>query len=91
MQPSVAVEALASGLPLVVRKGGAAQAMVDNYRVGESYISSASLGEALALVEENLPALRTHARHVYECNFTVPIWVDRLINLYEQMLLANTN
>jgi glycosyltransferase involved in cell wall biosynthesis len=89
MQPSVAVEALASGLPLVVRKGGAAEALVAEYGVGTSYLSERSLGEALGQVEAGASTLRSHARHVYESNFTLPIWVDRLVGLYEQLLLAS--
>jgi glycosyltransferase involved in cell wall biosynthesis len=86
MQPSIAVEAMASGLPLVVRKGGAAEAMVNEHGVGESYRSEASLSEALEGAERGAPAARTHARHVYESHFTLPIWVDRLVDLYERLV-----
>lgn len=89
MQPSVLVEALALGLPVVARSGGAAEALVSEHGVGFAYDSTQSLLAALHSVTEGGSRLRSRARAVYLRNFTPEIWIQRLESVYRQATEAH--
>ena len=82
--PLVAIEALASGLPLLGRRGGAAADMVDRWDCGHVFTSSAELKGLTATPPTATE--RGHARNVFDENFTTSRWLESTTELYEDLL-----
>lgn len=80
--PLAAVEALAAGVPLVARAGGAAADMVRIWGCGSIFHGADDLPAALDSV--STPQIRQLARSTYEENFSEDLWVERLVGIYRE-------
>lgn len=85
--PLVAVEALACGVPLVAREGGAAAEMVQAWGGGFTYRDRSSLSAALSSSRSDSSA-GLWARQVYLERFSEERWVDGLEDLYRDVVSA---
>lgn len=86
--PLAAVEALAAGLPLIARTGGAAADMVATWGCGTQFRDRDSL--ALALAGPHGPEWRHTAREVFLAHFTRDRWADDLLAVYREAIAACT-
>lgn len=82
--PLAAVEALAAGVPLVARRGGAAADMVQAWGCGSVFSGGDDLADAMA--SARTPECRQRARSAYEENFREDPWVDRLVEVYGEAI-----
>ncbi len=78
--PLTAVEALAAGLPLIARTGGAAAEMVARWDCGRTFTGTNALREALA--DRPADTLRRHCRAVFRQTFAEAGWVSGLLDVY---------
>lgn len=82
--PTVMLEALRSGTPLVARRGNAAANLIDCAAPGDApglaYVTTAQLQAAVEAPQE--AAMQRRARRVYEQWFREDVWVTALEGLY---------
>ena len=87
VHPTVVIEALRAGTPIVAREATVAAALVERFGVGAVYDGGApSLRSALAFCRQGGSSLRTAARDCYVRNFTQDRWVEDLKSLYSTVL-----
>lgn len=87
VHPTVVIEALRAGTPIVAREATVSAALVERFGVGAVYDGGApSLRSALAFCRQGGSDLRTAARDCYERNFTEERWVKDLKSLYSAVL-----
>lgn len=85
--PTVVIEALRAGTPIVARQATVAAALVERFGVGAVYDGGApSLRSALTFCRQGGSNLRSAARECYERNFTQDRWVDDLKSLYSTVV-----
>ncbi len=82
--PLVAVEALASGLPLLSRLGGAAADMVERWQCGHVFTDRQDLATFAVLTPTATE--RNRARHVFDDNFTTSRWLESTLAMYDTLL-----
>lgn len=86
MQPTVLVEALASGLPIVALAGSAGEATAALAGAGAVYSDAATLEAALTSVRGRRGALSDRARRVFSDIGDRRRWSERLVALYQSLL-----
>jgi len=82
--PTVYIEGLAAGLPVIAFEGSAvAEAVRDN---GTGFVAQwdEPLDRLLAEADATFPELRAHCRHVYANHFTEGAWTTRIGRTYEE-------
>jgi glycosyltransferase involved in cell wall biosynthesis len=82
MQPTIVLEAMSAGVPIVALTGNAASELVDEHDCGESYTDAPSLKFALARMSENRQIVGTRGREAFERNFTQGVWLQEMEKLY---------
>ena len=85
--PSIALHALAAGVPVVARPGNGAADLIEAAKVGAIYPEDTTrhLVEALSRVRDGGLALRKLARQVFESQFTEGIWLQNMENIYQKV------
>jgi glycosyltransferase involved in cell wall biosynthesis len=85
--PTMALQALCAGVPVVARLGNGAADLVIHEQVGAVYSDEAdqrqTLGAALQLVLDGGAAVRSKARQVYERDFSRSIWLRNTLEIYQ--------
>lgn len=85
--PLAVVEAMAAGLPVIARAGGAAADLVEQYDCGVTYASERELLEALDEVAANPRGPYSQAgRDAWRRDFRPEAWLTGLEALYEALL-----
>lgn len=87
--PTMALQALAAGLPVVARTGNGAADLVEIESVGATYCDDsggASLRQGLNAVLEGGAVLRRHARVVYERDFSKATWMANIEDIYARAI-----
>lgn len=85
MQPTVLVEALAAGLPIVALDGSAGADVVRSVPVGMTYRDRDSLAEALRTTRSLRTQLSAAAQSAFQAGLTRESWVARLEALYVEV------
>jgi glycosyltransferase involved in cell wall biosynthesis len=90
--PLVVREALEAGVPVVVLDGSGAADLIAASSAGAVYLdgSPATLMSALEQVISEGLDLRERARRIFERDLTQQAWIDRISELYRQVLTADT-
>jgi glycosyltransferase involved in cell wall biosynthesis len=78
------VEALASGLPMVVRRASDLAERVERDGVGELVDHLGEVPAAAARVAAE-PTRRARCRAVYEATYTERAWCERVLRLYAEL------
>jgi glycosyltransferase involved in cell wall biosynthesis len=87
MQPTVLVETLAAGTPVVALTGSAGAALIDA-GAGLTYTDGGSLANALTMIRAGRTDFGVCARDLYLRRFRRSTWVDSLIQLYASAIAA---
>ena len=82
--PLTAVEALAAGIPLLTRAGGAAARMVERWGCGSIFRDGHELSERLH--QPTTPADRQTALDTFRDNFTTEAWLSGLLAIYRELV-----
>lgn len=82
--PTIYLEALAAGLPVLASPESVVGGLVRSERTG--LVMGESLAESLAQATELFPRLREHCRDVYQARYTQAAWVDAVTELYRGLL-----
>ena len=85
MQPTVVLEAMSAGIPVVALSGNAGAKVVQEADAGFVYDDSKSLERALIEVRENRLELGARAAAYFENNFTQKSWLTSITALYESL------
>ena len=86
MQPTVVLEALAGGVPVIAKRENAGGEIVFNYNCGATYGSSESIDDAMKYVKEQGLQLRRRSRLVFEEFFTQAAWLERQLLVYSEVM-----
>lgn len=91
--PTVALEALAAGTPLVVSSNLASAPNLIANSAGVQYepVDAASLLSALGEVLRAGPAMRSHARSNYVRTYDVSVWQQSMDDIYRRVFTDNSN
>jgi glycosyltransferase involved in cell wall biosynthesis len=87
--PTMALQALGAGLPIVARAGNGAADLVQTEGVGRVYIDDpqgASLLAALNAVSHSGQSLRTRARELYERDYSRSTWTHNVNEIYARAI-----
>jgi glycosyltransferase involved in cell wall biosynthesis len=84
--PLTAVEALAAGVPLLAREGGAAAKMVERWGCGSIFRDGYEMSERLH--QPTTPADRQTASHTFRDNFTTEAWLSGLLAIYRELVTS---
>lgn len=86
MQPTVVVEAMAAGIPVVTREGTAGADLVIKYQCGRTFNSTESLVAALREADRMRMLFGTSGRNAFEREFTPETWLRRTLDLYAEVV-----
>jgi glycosyltransferase involved in cell wall biosynthesis len=85
--PTVALEALGSGLPVVAHTGNSASDFLLRHEPAWVYDGSgSSLAATMAAIESRGTEARTRARQLFDEEFSLEIWVSRLEALFNSLV-----
>lgn len=82
--PTVYLEALASGLPVVAWPPSIVGRLVAEE--GTGFVTSGSLADDVGRADAEFRGLSAHCRHVYETRYTETAWVKAVEAVYEDVL-----
>jgi glycosyltransferase involved in cell wall biosynthesis len=82
--PTVYLEALASGLPVVAGPRCIVGQLV--LRDGTGFVMSGSVPDDIARADAEFPGLRTHCRRIYEKLYTETAWVTAMEGVYGDVM-----
>jgi glycosyltransferase involved in cell wall biosynthesis len=82
--PTVYLEALAAGLPVIAGARSVVGQLVE--RAGTGILSSGSLADDLDRADAEFPGLAAHCRNVYETLYTETAWVKATLGVYRDVL-----
>lgn len=85
MQPTVVIEALAAGLPILARYGNSGADIVLANNVGRVYEYPTIEAEVIRILMEG-ETLRQSALSTFRSIYTVETWIDSLENLYSNVI-----
>lgn len=85
MQPTVAIEAMSLGVPLLARVGNSAAELVDKYKCGATYSLGTDLDVAMQEVVENRESLTSNCINTYKTHFSEESWLLRITKLYDEL------
>jgi glycosyltransferase involved in cell wall biosynthesis len=83
MQPTIAIEAIALGVPVIARRGNAAADLVEATGIGATYSTKAELCQALEQVALYRTRYSQQAQMIFKENFTPEVWLGRILTLYQ--------
>ncbi|MFI7744815.1 glycosyltransferase family 4 protein [Kocuria rhizosphaericola] len=83
--PTIYLEALAAGLPVVARSGNSAADDVEIWSPGTTYTSMESLAEALKRARSTRHETSVAARKQFVAKYSKKSWVDSVSELYESL------
>ena len=83
--PLMVLESLAAGLPVIVREGSAAAEVVCDIEPAWVYRDADSLNAARLAVLEGGTEARALAHKQHSEHFSTAVWVDRLVDLYQEV------
>lgn len=86
MQPTIVLEAMAAGVPIVALSGNAASGLVEQYKCGASYSDAVSLEIALARIADSRRTAGSRGRQAFEQYFTQDAWWQQMEGLYADVL-----
>lgn len=86
MQPTIAIEALSAGTPIVARAGNAVANLVEERQCGSVYKDRTSLLRSLNAIKQARERYGAHARRAFDLDFSPKVWVNRMISLYEELV-----
>ena len=86
MQPTVVLEAMAAGIPVVAKAGNAGADLIDECGGGGTYDSNAGLAEALRRTADGRQAYGDLGRQAFEQRFGRAKWIEGLSDLYRGIL-----
>ena len=84
--PTVYLEALAAGLPVVAWPQSIVGQLVE--REGTGFVASGSVPDDIQRADQEFPALIPHCRDVYENRYTETAWIKAAEALYADVLRA---
>lgn len=84
--PTIYLEALASGLPVLARPESVVGSLVASE--GTGLVASDALADDVRRAEREFPELRARCREVYESRYTEQAWVDNVTGIYEEVLAS---
>lgn len=82
--PTIYLEALASGLPVVAWPPSIVGQLVD--RDGTGFVTSGSVADDLARADAEFPDLSAHCREIYERHYTESAWVAAAESVYADVV-----
>lgn len=85
MQPTVVLEALSAGIPVVALRGNAGADIIQEFGGGVIY-EGGQVGSALDEASRRREALGDEGVRVFQANFTPRVWTTRMSDLYEELL-----
>ena len=88
MQPTVVLEAMAAGIPVAARAGNAGADLVNESGGGVTYGSALGLSAALARAADNRRTFGGLGRRAFDQQFCTEKWMERLSQLYEEVVYA---
>jgi len=86
MQPTIILEAMALGIPVVARAGSAGAELVQTHKCGSIYSSDEFLARALQDAAANRSHYGDAGLEAFEHSFQQGSWVERLENVYKAVL-----
>jgi len=86
MQPTVAIEALQFGVPLVAHRNNAAAALITENECGAIYSGPEDISVAISLVSSERNHLSKNARHAFEKFFSETTWLDNQLAEYREAI-----
>lgn len=84
--PTVYLEALAAGLPVVAGARSVVGQLVEHADTG--IVMSGSVADDIDRADAEFPKLIAHCRNVYETHYTETAWVKATLNVYRDVLTA---
>lgn len=84
--PTIYLEALAAGLPVVTRDGNSAADDISLYRHGAVYTNASELPDALEYVQANWVAISQRADERYTAAYTPRAWIVGVMRTYQQAI-----
>ena len=86
MQPTIILEALAAGVPIVARINNAGSEIVDGNNCGAVFNSSEELKSSLTFIRQQGRDLRQRCREVFQEKYSRQAWLSRQVALYYEIL-----
>jgi glycosyltransferase involved in cell wall biosynthesis len=86
--PTIYLEALAAGLPIVARSGNSAADDIDNWAPGLTYSNKNELLDAIYKATSNREKIRQMARMQFEEKYTRAAWLEGIENIYNKARLS---
>jgi len=84
MQPTVAIEALQFGVPVVAHRNNAAATLITEYECGATYVGLEDISIAIDLVNSERNHLSKNARHTFERLFSETTWLENQLAEYRK-------
>ena len=90
VQPTVVIEAMASGLPVVAKDGNAGSSIVTANQCGVTYDESgkqhSSLDDALTIAVSRRRELGANGQRAFEARYSNDVWLNEVNSLYETVI-----
>lgn len=88
MQPTVVIEAMSVGLPIVARSGNAGAHLVMQHNCGRQYETDQELKECLQAVRTLRQELGRYGRLAFNQHYSLDAWSDRLTAVYTEVAMS---
>ncbi len=82
--PTIYLEALAAGLPVVAWPPSIVGQLVDRDQTG--FVTSGSVADDIARADAEFPGLSSHCRQVYETRYTESAWIAAIESVYADVV-----